>query len=55
MDDLNYVDTVRRGYLLFTVTAASVRGEYVYVDTIRNRTYTTTIGRTMSPRPLPGS
>jgi len=48
VDDLNYVDTVRRGYLLFTVTAASVRGEYVYVDTIKNRTYTTTIGRTIT-------
>ena len=31
VDDLNYADTLRRGYLVMTVTAASVKGEYVYV------------------------
>ena len=26
VDDLNYADTLRRGYLVMTVTAASVKG-----------------------------
>jgi alkaline phosphatase D len=29
IDDIYYTDTTRRGYLLMTVTAESVRGEYV--------------------------
>ncbi|RPH46002.1 MAG: alkaline phosphatase [Burkholderiales bacterium] len=48
VDDLNYVDTVRRGYLLLTVTATSVKGEYAYVDTIKSRTYSVSVGRTVT-------
>jgi alkaline phosphatase D len=29
IDDLNYSDTIRRGYLLMTITADQVKGEYV--------------------------
>lgn len=48
VDDLNYVDSKRRGYLLMTATAASVKGEYVFVDTIKSRTYTATVGKTVT-------
>ena len=48
VDDLNYVDTIRRGYLLMTVTAASVKGEYVFVDTIASTTYKASTGKTVT-------
>ena len=48
VDDLNYVDTIRRGYLLMTATAISVKGEYVYVDNIKTTTYTASIGKTIT-------
>jgi alkaline phosphatase D len=46
--DLNYADTIRRGYLLLTVTAADVKGEYVFVDTVKSTTYHATIGKTIT-------
>jgi alkaline phosphatase D len=48
IDDLNYADTSRRGYLLLTVTAASVQGQYMFVDTIKSTTYNASVGRTIS-------
>lgn len=48
IDDLNYADTIRRGYLLMTATTASVKAEYVFVDTIKSKTYMTTIGKTVA-------
>ena len=48
IDDLNYVDAKRRGYLLMTATAASVKGEYVFVDTIASTTYTASTGKTVT-------
>jgi len=48
IDDLNYADTSRRGYLLMTVTADAVRGEYVFVSTVKSTTYTATVGRTIT-------
>lgn len=48
VDDLNYVDTIRRGYLLMTATANSIKGEYVYVDTIKSTSYAATVGKTIT-------
>lgn len=48
VDDLNYTDTTQRGYLLMTVTTASVKGEYVFVSTIKSKTYTASVGRTIT-------
>jgi alkaline phosphatase D len=48
IDDLGYADTVRRGYLLMTVTSASVKGEYVFVDTVKSKTYTASVGKTIT-------
>jgi alkaline phosphatase D len=48
IDDVNYVDTKRRGYLLMTVTAANVKGEFVFVDSIRSKSYSASIGKTVT-------
>ena len=48
IDDVNYVETKRRGYLLMTVTAANVKGEFVFVDNIRSKSYTASIGKTVT-------
>jgi alkaline phosphatase D len=48
IDDLNYCDTIRRGYLLVTVTPAAVKGEYVYMSTVKASTYTPAVGKTIS-------
>jgi len=48
VDDLNYADTIRRGYLLMTVTSDAVKGEYVFVSTVKSTTYTATVGKTIN-------
>ena len=48
IDDVNYVDTKRRGYMLMTVTATSVKGEYVFVDTVRSKSYSASVGKTVT-------
>jgi alkaline phosphatase D len=48
VDDLNYADTIRRGYLLMTATSTSVKGEYVFMDTIKSTTYAATTGKTVT-------
>lgn len=48
VDDLNYADTIRRGYLLMTVTSDAVKGEYVFVSTVKSATYTAAVGKTIN-------
>jgi alkaline phosphatase D len=48
IDDLNYADTIRRGYLLITVSTQNVKTEYVYVSTVKSTTYTASVGRTVT-------
>ncbi len=48
IDDVNYCDTTRRGYLQMTVSAAQVKGEYVFVSSVKEPTYTATVGRTIT-------
>jgi alkaline phosphatase D len=48
IDDLNYSDTNKRGYLLMTVTADAVKGEYVFMDTVKSATYTASVGKTIT-------
>ena len=48
INDVNYVDTSQRGYLVMTVTPASVKGEYVYVSSVKQPTYTAAVGRTIT-------
>ena len=48
IDDVNYRDTTRRGYLLVTVTADAVKGEYVYINTVKSTIYTSSVGKTIT-------
>lgn len=48
VDDLAWADTSRRGYLLLTVTPGSTKGEFVFVDSVKTRTYTSAIGKTIT-------
>ena len=48
IDDVVYSDTSQRGYMLMTITAAAVRGEYVYVSNIKLPTYSLAVGRTVT-------
>lgn len=48
IDDVAYCDTIQRGYLLMTITAAQVKGEYVYVSSVKQPTYTAAVGRTIT-------
>ncbi len=48
ISDVNYSDTMRRGYLLMTVSAANVKGEFVFVDSIQSKTYAGAVGKTVT-------
>lgn len=48
VDDLAWADTSRRGYLLLTVTAGNTQGEFVFVDSVKTRTYSSAVGKTIS-------
>jgi alkaline phosphatase D len=48
IDDLGYADTSRRGYLQLTVSADAVKGDYVFVSTVVQSSYTTSIGRSIT-------
>ena len=50
---LEYCDTARRGYLLVTADATQCRADWVYVNTVSSRTYTTVSDRAL--RVLPGA
>ena len=46
VDDLNWMDASRRGYLTMTFTPTEAKGEWYFVDTIASRVYTASIGHT---------
>jgi alkaline phosphatase D len=48
IDDVNYVETQRRGYLLMTVTATNIKGEFVFVDNVRSKSYAASVGKTVT-------
>ncbi|MES2584314.1 MAG: alkaline phosphatase D family protein [Pseudomonadota bacterium] len=48
VEDVNYAETTKRGYLLMTATAASVKGEFVFVDTVKSKTYVAATGKTIT-------
>jgi alkaline phosphatase D len=51
IDDLNYIDTKSRGYLLMTFTQDTVKGEYVFMDTVVSNTYKANVGKTITVTP----
>jgi alkaline phosphatase D len=48
VNDLGYADTIRRGYLLMTATNDDMKGEYVFVDTVKSTTYAASVGKTVT-------
>ncbi len=42
-DDIQYIDTARRGYMLITITPTQAKGEFVYVSSITSSSYTTSV------------
>jgi hypothetical protein len=48
VDDLKWMDASQRGYLKMTFSATEAKGEWFFVNTITNRTYTTALGKTVT-------
>jgi alkaline phosphatase D len=48
VDDLKWMDSSQRGYLQMTFTATEAKGEWFFVNTITNRTFTSTLGKTVT-------
>ncbi len=48
VNDLGYADTIRRGYLLMTASTTDVKGEYVFVSTVKSTTYVASVGKTVT-------
>jgi len=46
VDDLNWMDASKRGYLKMTFTPTQAKGEWIFVSTITSRTYTSSVGYT---------
>ncbi len=46
VDDLNWIDPSRRGFLKMRFTVTEAVGEWVFIDTITSRTYTASVGHT---------
>lgn len=46
VDDLNWMDPSRRGYLKMTFTPTAAKGEWFFVSTITSRNYTAVLGHT---------
>ncbi len=44
-DDLKWMDPARRGYLLMQFSAAQVQADWVFVDSIAQRSFNTEVGR----------
>ncbi|WP_348825188.1 alkaline phosphatase D family protein [Flavobacterium aestuarii] len=47
IDDLDYFDASRRGFILTTFTNSNVKAEWVFVNTILSSSYTASIGHTV--------
>ena len=46
VDDLNWIDASQRGFLKMSFTSSEAKGEWFFVNTISNRTYTSALGQT---------
>ena len=46
VDDLRWMDSSRRGYLKMTFTSSEAKGEWIFVDQVLSRNYTSSIGHT---------
>lgn len=51
IDDLNYIDTKSRGFLMMTFTQDTVKGEYIFLDTVTSSNYKASVGKTIVVTP----
>ncbi len=54
VDDLKYLNSAQRGYMLVEFTPAKSSCEWVYVDTITSETYTASVQKKMEVKPGQG-
>ena len=54
VDDLEYLNSAQRGYMLVEFTPAKSSCEWVYVDTITSETYTASVQKKMEVKPGQG-
>ncbi|MDX3904523.1 MAG: alkaline phosphatase D family protein [Pigmentiphaga sp.] len=52
---LKYVDTSLRGYMVLTATPDRIRADWHYVDTVHDRAYQTTLGKSLAMLPGAGN
>ncbi|NDA94273.1 MAG: alkaline phosphatase, partial [Betaproteobacteria bacterium] len=48
VDDLRWMDPSRRGYLKMIFTATEARGEWYFVSTVTDKSYTVSLGKSAS-------
>ncbi|TXT40594.1 MAG: alkaline phosphatase D [Comamonadaceae bacterium] len=48
VNDLNYTNSSQRGYLALTVTPDAVKGDYVFMSTVKSTSYSATVGKTIT-------
>ena len=48
IDDLQYSNFSQRGYMKLTVTAAGIQTDWNFIDTVTNKTYSNSIGKTVT-------
>lgn len=46
--DLNYTNSSQRGYLALTVTTDAVKGDFVFMSTVKSTAYSATVGKSIS-------
>jgi len=48
INDLNYTDSSRRGYLAMTVTPDAIKGDFVFASTVKSNAYSASVGKTIT-------
>lgn len=47
IDDVNYADLNRRGYMLITITKTEIKNEFIFMNTVKSKTYNASVGKTV--------
>jgi alkaline phosphatase D len=55
MPDLKFAETTHRGYLLLTLTPQSARGDWIFVSSVLDNSFTASVGRSLQTLPGAGN
>ena len=55
MPDLKYAETSRRGYLLLTLTQQSARADWIFVSSVLENNFTSSLGKSLNTLPGAGN